>query len=55
MKRLTVGDGGCKAGALILRRRKLELPPSEEVFRQEQNVGRKERISQLLTCRRYVI
>ena len=28
MKRLTLGVGGCKAGALILRRRKQELPPS---------------------------
>jgi len=28
MKRLTVGDGGCKAGAFLLRRRKLLLPPN---------------------------
>jgi len=28
MKRLTLGDGGCKVGALLLRRRKLELPPN---------------------------
>ena len=28
MKRLTIGDGGYKAGALILRQRKQELPPN---------------------------